>query len=434
MSIYITQIGKQKFICGLFWQSLSRPRELIKEAVALAKKIDSDLMVVRKDHASAQAGFAQTRDGARRMLYSLGAVVSNTLALEGITYDGQKQTAHNWLGAFKLPDGKWAYFAVRDASFLPNGDFAGSKEEVLDRLHGDYGLGGWNVVIGDAELEDYGFHNFNVKSIEDMIPHGKDGQIKVQKWWALRPIEPKVSPLLIVSAGALFFVLAAGGYVYWQKFQQKKEEQQRELAMEAARQKMLGKAVPSTLPHPWPSKPLPLLTVNACRDNLTYLTVGGWFLDEYVCTASGVSYAWSRHDSNANLLLEQIPSASIDLTGNKATLAVPLRLTSGTDELLLDRKDILEPLISRLQLMNISPRITLIAPPAPVQTQRVLPGSKPQEMPKPDWQEFSFAINVGSMPPTEIAGIFSQPGIRLNKLFYRSGQWSIEGVIYAKLP
>jgi hypothetical protein len=431
MSIYITQIGKHRFICGLFWQSLSRPRELFKEAAELAKKIDSDLMVVRKDHATAQAGFAHTRDGARRMAYSLGAVVSKTLELEGVNYDGHKQTAHNWLGAFKLPDGQWAYFAVRDASFLPNGDFAGTKEEVLDRLHGDYGLGGWNVVIGDAELEEYGFHNFNVKRIEDLIPHGKNGQIKVHKWWGLRPVEPKISWPFVAAVGSLSIMLAVGGYVYWQRYQLKKEEQQRELAIEAARQKMLGKAAPAALPHPWPSTPLPLLTANACLENLTYLTVGGWFLDDYTCTTSGVSYTWSRHDSTVNFLLDQVPGANIHLTGNRATLAVPLRLPSGSDEMLLDPKGILEPLISRLQLLNISPQITPASAQSP---QRTLPGAAPQEVPKADWQQFSFAINTGSMPPTEIATILSQPGIRLNKLSYRSGAWSIEGVIYAKLP
>src|SRR6476469_4695698 len=122
MAIHITEIGKHRFICGLFWQSLSRPRELMKEATALAKKIDSDLMVLRKDYATAQAGFAQSKDGARRKVYSLAAAVSKTLALKGAFYDGEKQRVHNWLGAFKLPDGKWAYFAVRDANFLPNGD------------------------------------------------------------------------------------------------------------------------------------------------------------------------------------------------------------------------------------------------------------------------------------------------------------------------
>lgn len=432
MSIHITQIGKHKFICGLFWQSLSRPRELFKEAAELAKKIDSDLMVVRMDNATAQAGFAHTRDGARRMAYSLGAIVSKTMDVEGVHYDGQKQAVLNWLGAFKLPDGKWAYFAVRDASFLPNGDFAGTKEEVLDRLHSDYGLGGWNVVIGDAELEEYGFHNFNAKRIEDLIPHGKNGQIRVNKRWGLRPVDPKVSWPLVAAIGSLSILLVAGGYFYWQQYQRKIEEQERERAIEEARQRMLGKSV---LPHPWASMPLPQSVASKCLENLTYLTVGGWFLDEYLCTVDSVSYTWSRHNSTVDFLLEQVPGASIDLTGNKATLAVPMQLPPGSDDVLRERKGILEPLISRLQLMNIAPRITLLAPPAPIQPpQGTTAGIAPQEPIKPDWEQLSFAFNSGSMPPTEIATILGQPGIRLNKLAYRSAEWSIEGVIYAKLP
>src|SRR5687768_9872945 len=125
MALHITQIDKHKFVCGLFWQALSRPRELVKEAKDLARKIDSDLMVLRIDHTAAQAGFAHSRDGIRKGAYSLAAVISKTLAVEGAYYDGERQPVHNWLGAFKLGDGKWAYFAVRDASFLPNGDFAG---------------------------------------------------------------------------------------------------------------------------------------------------------------------------------------------------------------------------------------------------------------------------------------------------------------------
>lgn len=434
MSIHITQIGKHRFICGLFWQSLSRPRELVKEAGELAKKIDSDLMVLRKDHATAQAGFAQTRDGARRMMFSLGAVVSKTLALEGVNYDGQKQTAHNWLGAFKLPDGKWAYFAVRDASFLPNGDFAGTKEEVLDRLHGDYGLGGWNVVIGDAELEDYGFHNFNVKRIEDMIPHKKDGQIRVHAWWGLRPVKSTMSWKVIGIAGAVALMLAGGGYAYWKRYQLQQEELQRALAIEAARQKMLGNAARSALPHPWPATPLPAASAQACVEHLRYRTAGGWFLDEFICTANNVNYAWVRHESTVNLLLDQVPGAQVDLTGNKATLVVPLKLVSGSDEVLLERKAVLEPLISRLQMLNIAPRIALVAHSAPPPPPTALPGTTQPEAPKPDWQQFSYAFNAGSIPPGDIASILSQPGIRLNKLSYRNGEWTIEGMIYAKLP
>ena len=420
MAIYITQIDKHKFVCGLFWQSLSRPRELVKEATDLARKIDSDLMILRMDQSTAQAGFAQSREGARRGMFSLGAVVSKTLALEGAYYDGEQQPVHNWLGAFKLPDGKWAYFAVRDANFLPNGDFAGTKEEVLERLHGDYGLGGWNVVIGDDELADYGFHNFNAKRIETLLPHRKDGSIRTHRWWGLRQLHAK-KPWWPFAVGAAVAV-AVGGAALWQQYQRKQEELERERAIEAARQKMLGNAGPSALPPPWGGKPLPTLSAQACVDQLSYMTPGGWQLDDYTCYADRVTYTWSRHHSTVAYLLAQVPGASVDLSGNKATYSERLNLGQAKAEALLGSKELLEPIISKLQLMGIAPKITQL------QTQ----GNGGNGVPAPEWQEFSFALNTRGLPPVTIAALLEQPGVRIDKLTYRGGEWSIDGVMYAK--
>jgi hypothetical protein len=426
MSIYITEIEKHRFVCGLFWQSLSRPRELMKEAAALAKKIDFDLMVLRKDNATAQAGFAQSKEGARKKLYSLGAAVSKSLAVEGAFYDGQKQRVHNWLGAFKLPDGKWAYFAVRDSNFLPNGDFAGTKEEVLERLHGDYGLGGWNAVIGDAELEELGFHNFNAKRIEDLLPHTRAGKIKIYGWWGLRPVAVKL-PLLPVALCSLALVVGIGGAVYWMQYQKKKEEEERDRRIEAARREMMGHAAPSGLPHPWASKPAPLLTAQTCLNRLVHITPGGWKLDEYSCTPAQLSYSWSRQDSAIELLLGQVPQAIVDMSGDKATYSEPLALASGKDEVLLEQKKLLEPVISRLQLMNLSPKISLVPPPPPPPGQ-----NNGQAVPQPDWKTFNFTMQAGGLHPTEVASILSRPGIRIDKLIYRGSAWTIEGVMYAK--
>ncbi|MBC7502165.1 MAG: type 4b pilus protein PilO2 [Herminiimonas sp.] len=434
MANHIIQIGKHRFVCGLFWQSLSRPRELEKEAAELAKKIDSDLLVLRRDNTTAQAGFAQTSDGARRMMYSLGAAVSKAMALEGANYDGQKQPAHNWLGAFKLPDGMWAYFAVRDANFLPNGDFAGTKEEVLERLHGDYGLGGWNVVIGDPELEALSFHNFNARTIDSLLPHKKDGRIDVHKWWALKPAERKfsVSPIAIVVA--MTVLVAAGGFLGWQKYQKQKQEQQQQLALAAARAQMDGKA-PSTLPHPWRDKPLPLAVAQACAKQLKYLTAGGWQLTDYLCTASSATYSWSRQSSTIEFLRAQVPKAVFSMDGSSASYSEPVKLTAGRDEKLLDTKALIEPLLSRMQLLDIVPKIVDITPPPPPPpppSKSVLPGGEPEVAPVPDWKTFSLSLQLPGLPPTEIAAILSQPGIRLDKFSYKAGAWSIEGVMYVK--
>ncbi|MEN3292539.1 MAG: hypothetical protein V7642_1792 [Burkholderiales bacterium] len=430
MSIYVTQIEKHRFVCGLFWQSLSRPRELAKEAVDLARKIDFDLMVLRKDHTTAQAGFAQTKEGARRTMFSLAAAVSKAVTLEGAYYDGRQQQVHNWLGAFKLPDGKWAYFAVRDANFLPNGDFAGTKEEVLERLNGDYGLGGWNAVIGDAELEEYGFHNFNAKRIEDLLPHGRGGGVKVFRWWALRPVKSKIAWKPAAAFGSLALLLGLGGFSFWQQYQKKAEQEERDRAIEAARQQMLRKGETAVLTHPWADKPAPQLTVQACLDQFTHIAAGGWRLEEYSCTPAQASYSWSRQNSTVEFLLAQVPDAEADLAGEKATYTERMALGLGSDEALIEQKKLMEPLVSRLQLLRIAPRIAKVEVAAP--PQQTLPGVAKAEPPKPDWKTYSFALEAGGVPPVDIATILSEPGVRVEKLIYRGGAWTIEGVMYAK--
>lgn len=422
MATHIIQIGKHKFVCGLFWQSLSRPRDLQREATELARKIDADLMVIRKDNAIAQAGFASARDGVRKGMCSLAAVVSKTIAIEGATYDGQQQQAHNWLSAFKLPDGKWAYFAVRDANFLPNGDFAGTKDEVLERLHGDYGLGGWNVVIGDKELEEQGFHNFCVKQIEDLIPHKKNGRIKEHNWWRLRSVRSVNTWLLALAILSLIGLLSAIGFYFWQQHQEKLAAEERAAALELARRKKQGETVPVVASHPWPLTPLPLALTQACLDKMGPVTPGGWQLEVYSCSASNVTYTWSRSGSTLNYLLEKVPAAQAELNGEKATHSEALPLPTGQDEDLVALNEILLPLQSKFQLLGL-PLALSITP--PVATDKA-------NGPIIDWRTVSFSVSGTTMPPTDIARLLNRPGIRINNLTYRNGMWSIEGAIYAK--
>jgi hypothetical protein len=422
MAIHIIQIDKHRFVCGLFWQSLSRPRELAREARELGAKIDSDLYVLRIDQSIAQAGFGQSADGARRGMFSLGAIVSKTLAIEGAFFDGEKQRVHNWLAALRLPDGMWAYFAARDANFLPNGDFAGTREEVLERLHGDYALGGWNVVLGDAELADYGFHNFETRTVESFIPRRKDGRIRAHRWWGLQPVSARRNYWPMLAAG-IAVVALAGGWVYMQRVQRLKAEQLAEEARLAERQRILRLAAPSAQPVPWGGKPKPLSLANACVDRFGYLAAGGWLLDEYVCTADKVSYAWSRNGSSLAMLRAEVPGATFDLNGDKASLAVPLQLEPTPAEALLDRQELMEPIISAMQHIGIGFKIaSLPAPPAAAQAPAPAPG----------WQAYSFSCDSQALVPTVVARMLDRPGVRIDRIVSRAGHWSIEGVMYVK--
>ncbi|MFP3276241.1 MAG: type 4b pilus protein PilO2, partial [Paraburkholderia sp.] len=357
MATHIIQIERQRFICGLFWQSLSRRHELQKEAVELAKKLNFDLMVLRVDRGVAAVGFTNNaRDGAQAGVASLGVLVSKAVAQQGAFYEGRQQSAPNWLGAFKLPDGRWAYFAVRDGAFLPNGDWIGAKEEVFERLNSDYGLGGWNAVIGDVEVEAMGFHNFYPRRIEDMLGK-RHGRLHVPRWARLRPVTRRVSPrLAAVAAGVAVTVLGAG---LWAQHHRAMVVAQQERQMELARALLHRRqAANQGAAHPWATLPVPAQFARACLQHFTELAPGGWELEHYTCEPTGVDYQWSRNGSTVALLLERVPLAQLDRSGEHASLVRPFPMGALADDTLLPGKTVNTQLFSRFQTLDVPLTLT----------------------------------------------------------------------------
>lgn len=422
MATQIIQIDRYRFVCGLFWQSLSRRHELRAEAIELATRLNFDAMVLRIDRSFAGAGFASTREGAQFGLPSLGALVSKTIATEGAFYDGRQQPAPNWLGAFSLPDGRWAYFAVRDGAFLPNGDWIGTSDEVFERLHGDYSLGGWNVVIGDPSIESQGFHNFYPRRIEDMIPR-RGGRLRLPGWLNLVPVSRKSQQRrLAIIAGAVVLAGAAlYGALWYRSYRQNLE---RERAFENARQQMLLHPVQALskppAPHPWASVAPPSTLVRYCLDHFEMVGPGGWQLDQYECRPTNASYSWSRNDSNIAILLAAEPHAVTDPSGDHASLVTPFQLAPGGDESIDGVHGVRIRLLSAFQLLGIPLHFTLQRP----------PGQSPSEA--PPWQVWHFAAQLGELSPRNLMNYLDEPGVRLDKMSYKPGQWSIEGEVYEK--
>jgi len=428
MALHITEINRHRFICGLFWQSLSRRRELRKEAFALGRQLNFDLMVMRIDRGAAMAGFANRVDGARAGLFSLGAMVSKTIAVEGAYYDGRQQPAPNWLGAFKLPDGVWVYFAVRDGLFLPNGDMAGTRDQVLDRLAADYSLGGWNAVIGEPELEADGYHNFYPRTIDQLFPH-RHGKPRVARWLRLGPTRATVpQPLLLAAAAAGLAVVIAAVWIYIGH--QRELEREREAAQRVRMN--LSRARSPELPvHPWVGQPRPTEFVRTCLDAFTTMSAGGWALDQYVCTPNAATYTWSRNGSMIDFLLAQQPHAHIDAAGDHATLSVPLSMRAGGDEPLGSDR-VRTGLLSLFQTLGRNARIEPVRVVAPEPATPMARFGIEHQPPPPDWQTWTLSVDLGGVSPRRVAALLEQPGVRAGRLAWHGGEWSIQGEIYVR--
>jgi hypothetical protein len=428
MAVVVTEIHKRKYVCGLLWQSLSHPRELKAEAVDLARRLNFDLMVLRKDVGLAQAGYASSRDGAHAGMLSLGGLVASVIALKGVAHEGRRRPVASWLAAFRLDDDRWAYFAVRDESFLPSGDFAGTRAEVLDRLYADSGLGGWNAIIGDPELADQGFHNFEAARLQDFLPGASSRRLWLSSAWELAPIERSHAKAIVLASVSVLAVAVMAG-TWWQQQRAARLATLREQALQTEEQRRAAELARSTPPPPWLGKPSPRELARACAGGLEFFAPGGWRLDEYTCAESKATHAWSRGDSVLSNLLESIPQATVDLSGEHARYAQPLTLEAGPSEELLTADAILRPLLSRFQQLGL--RLNVTEQVAPRQAAASLPGVRQFAAPPPSWRTYKFSLQAGGLPLAEVASVLSQPGVRLNALVYRQGDWLLEGVVYA---
>jgi hypothetical protein len=436
MATQVIQIGRQRFICGLFWQSLSRRHELRAEALELAARLNFDAMVLRIDRTFAGAGFASTREGAQFGLPSLGALVSKVITTEGAFYDGRQQPAPNWLGAFNLPDGRWAYFAVRDGAFLPNGDWIGSSDEVFERLHSDYSLGGWNVVIGDPQLEVQGFHNFYARRIEDMIPR-RGGKPHLPRWLNLTRVSRQSSRSRILAA-AVVLAVATGAILGFQAYRRHRLEVEHKQAFDRMRT-LLHSHKPISLPeppHPWAAQPLPGVFVRACLNHFSNVAPGGWELGEYDCRAFNVSYSWARGDSNVAMLIAAQPRAVIDINGDHATYVEPLALPAGGDDAIEGVREVRLRMLSAFQLLGVelafTPQVATTQQRRPA--ARVLDRLHPDDAPKPapTWRTWHISAQLGDVWPSSAIAYLNEPGVRIETLSYKSGHWTLDGVLYEK--
>jgi hypothetical protein len=214
-------------------------------------------------------------------------------------------------------------------------------------------------------------------------------------------------------------------------------EVEREQAFERMRAQLaLQQPKTPVVPHPWAREPRPDVFVHACLDHFAAIAPGGWDLDEYVCRASNVSYSWSRGGSNVAMLMAAEPRATIDTNGEHATYVEPLGLAPGGDEVLDGIHGVRLRMLSAFQLLGIalafSPQSTA-APERSLAAQtldRIQPGAAQPSV--PPWQTWHMSAQLGEVRPDNVIKYLDEPGVRIETLSYKSGQWVLDGVLYEK--
>ncbi|UST77205.1 type 4b pilus protein PilO2 [Pseudomonas siliginis] len=433
-TVTTTTINGLKFVSGLFWQALHSPRHYMKEAKDIGKRDGLEMVAIRDTVEVKQAGFVVKTDGVTKGMYSLAA------ALAG-------QLGDTWIGAFKLPDGRYAIVAVVGGSVLPGSDKIGDFDTISKLLKKLFSRGTeFKEVYAPPEM---GFGGEDL-DIETLLKPSN-----LNKAYTLKPLTfglTKKEWYALGVAGVALLALAIGGWQWHLKL----DREEKAAALEAARieaqrlaelnAKTRAEQVAPALKHQWAQQASLHDFVTACLSvaNSKPLSISGWPAGTATCSNDQYAVSYKRTGTAtvnqfivaARAWFELVPAFTSG--GDTALLNQSLAMTLAGDEELGDLDSTLAGFTSHFQQVKIKPTLVEIpykAPPQPA----ALPGSAASDLPPPplpDWTEFSFSIESEIPPEILIQGMSSR-GIRITEIVIEVKEsarmsWTIKGALYAK--
>ncbi|MEB0222090.1 type 4b pilus protein PilO2 [Pseudomonas sp. AB12(2023)] len=437
LSATIVTINGQKFVSGLLWQSLARPRSYMKEAKEFGKSEGLDIVAIRDTAEVKQAGFVSKADGAYKGMYSLAASLAG-------------QLGDTWIGVFKLTDDQYAIVAVVSGAIVPGADKIGdlaSVEKHLRRLW-SRGTDFKNNVYAPAEMG-FGGQELNIEEL--LIPS------KLKKEYRLRPLTFGLTKKELIGGGCLVVLAVCLLSSGWQwhvrsqyalqqaKIQAAKIELQRLSDLNA---KTRVEQVAPALKHPWASRSGVGDFVSACLNtaNKMPLALGGWIAMSANCKSDIYAITYVRQGASTVSQVITAAKSFFELApaftngGDIASLNKPLEMNLAGDEELTDLDTLLAVFNSHFQQLLIKPELVEVPYKAPP-VAPALPGSdgnttKPLPPPAPDWIEFSFKV-VSHIPPEILVQGLPGRGVRINEIDIDRSEaaqltWTIYGAIYAK--
>lgn len=434
----IITINGKKFVSNLLWEPL-RDSNYMREARAIGKRENLDIVAIRMG-SKRQAGFIKKGNGVTKGMYSLAA------ALAGVIPD------RAWIGAFALPDGKYALVAVHEGNIVPGIDWIGERDDVLDALRehdSQPDTMSYDLVFHPADF----LYRGTEKNIEQLlVPKA------MRREFELRQLTFGLTRREWTKLGIFVALLLATavGVQQWGAYQDRKAAAEAKRLAEAEKKRLedLNKRAGAeqgvqALRHPWASQPGIEDFLNGCQGAIQTLplSVGGWTVTSAICTPATLEAAYSRTGKTPYLTFVKaaqghFPNPPVLLEGgDRAGVGDVITLGAGGDDQLLPFEELQAAFTSYLQQLDLKPEIVpvpVVVPPPPP-----LPGgAPPPPPPKPDWKQFAFTLTTVHAP-RDLFGGLTLKGVRLLEIKVErhdigTGQnqypltWTIKGALYAR--
>lgn len=403
----LIEVNGSKFVAGLFWQLLSKPRaRQVKDDIRLRAKKFGSLFVLRNEGVL-QAGFCkeETGRGIKPGCYSLAASLA-------------RARGGNWLGAFHVGNGIYVYFAMRDDCILPNGDSIGSEDEIRARMAADYPSGRWDAIFSPSSWQFGG----QEEVLESLLPKKLSANDKIKTTerknaivWGVRGI--------FAAAGV------AAAYIAYTDY--RNEQEKAELARQVATHKA-GMDAPAEkqVVLPWQQHVRPSEFAHHCINAIERMPpfVAGWQAIEMLCVNGQLQVKMTRiPPSTIDDLYKVFNSISIEPNGDNATAAIDIRLppAEGVDVDLPAKVDVLRRLVSAFQSAGVMMQLA-------DETNTALPGAN-QDSPPP-WikQTFSFSSTINPRGFARMLEVV--PTARIRTISFKPSEylWHLSGDIYER--
>lgn len=122
--VSIITINNTNFVSGLVWKILPKARNPLKQAKNIGIKHGMDLAAIRKAAVLQQAGLLSRKDEVIPGMFSIALSLATILG-------------NNWIGIFKLPEDdlpekSYLFVAVLEGNIVPQSDFVGTMDKVVE--------------------------------------------------------------------------------------------------------------------------------------------------------------------------------------------------------------------------------------------------------------------------------------------------------------